>query len=141
MGLFGKGEANILGTELQPCSTARPNKNGFSQSAMRDGYCFIPKEEETLHSKLTVCVQMTEEFMEFSKTHGTDFSAPEPAYDFPGLTAGDRWCICARKWAYALAMNKAPKIKLDATHISIRSILDLNDIKSFGITHSNLFEQ
>ena len=121
-------EVNVLGTQLQPCSYPRPQKKGFSQSAMRNGYCFIPKEQPTEFSKLTVCAEMTEQFLEFSKKHGTDFKTPEPQYDFPGVSAGERWCICARKWAFALAMDQAPPIKLSATHNSILKIMDLDDI-------------
>ena len=128
-------EFNVFGTELQPCNAGRPKKKYFEESAMREGYCYIPKEDERYMSKLMVCAEMTEDFLEFSKNHGTDFRTPDRRYDFPGLSAGDRWCICARKWVYALAMNKAPKIKLDATYISIHSILDLDDIKTYGITH------
>jgi uncharacterized protein (DUF2237 family) len=40
----------------------------------------------------TVCVEMTDEFLEFSAETGNDLSTPVPEYQFPGLEAGDRWC-------------------------------------------------
>ena len=40
----------------------------------------------------TVCVEMTDEFLEFSAETGNDLSIPVPEYQFPGLEAGDRWC-------------------------------------------------
>ena len=127
-------EVNVFGTELQPCNAGRPKKKYFEESAMRDGYCYIPKEDERYMSKLMVCAEMTEDFLEFSKNHGTDFRTPDRRYDFPGLSAGDRWCICARKWAFALAMKQAPPIKLTATHKSLLTVLDMEDIKSFDVS-------
>ena len=122
---------NVLGTELEPCSMGRPNPKGLVQSVMRDGYCYIPQEEDVPWSKITVCAEMTKEFLEFSKQHGTDFTSPDPHYDFPGVTAGDKWCICARKWAFAMTMNKARSIKLESSHISLLKVLDLEDLKRY----------
>ncbi len=54
----------------------------------------------------------------FSKQAGNDLSTPIPAYQFPGLKPGDRWCICLPRWLEALEAGVAPKLVLKATHIS-----------------------
>ena len=49
-----------------------------------------------------MCVRVTEEFLGFSQGVGNDLSTPVEAYGFPGLRAGDRWCLCVMRWAEAL---------------------------------------
>jgi len=61
---------------------------------------------------------MTAEFLVFSKQAGNDLSTPVPAYRFPGLQPGDRWCLCLPRWLEALEAGFAPKLLLKATHIS-----------------------
>ncbi|HHH11738.1 MAG TPA: DUF2237 family protein, partial [Sorangium sp.] len=77
---------NVLGTELAECST-QPVTGFF-----RDGCCNTSPEDRGSH---TVCVVMTVDFLRFSKSRGNDLSTPMPEYGFPGLKAGDRWCLCA----------------------------------------------
>jgi len=45
---------------------------------------------------------MIGEFLEFSKSKGNDLSTPMPQFGFPGLKAGDQWCLCALRWEKAL---------------------------------------
>ena len=75
---------NVLGTELQPCSLEP--LTGF----FRDGCCNTNADDNGMH---TVCVQVTDAFVEFSKSVGNDLSTPVPQYEFSGLTEGDRWCL------------------------------------------------
>ena len=77
---------NILGSDLEPCSLA-PMTGYF-----RDGCCRTGSGDYGVH---VVCVVMTDEFLAFSKEQGNDLSTPIPQYHFPGLKAGDRWCLCA----------------------------------------------
>ena len=37
-----------------------------------------------------ICVQVTEEFLTFSKQVGNDLSTPVEDYNFPGLKPGDK---------------------------------------------------
>jgi uncharacterized protein (DUF2237 family) len=37
-------------------------------------------------------------------------------YEFPGLKAGDRWCLCADRWREAYDAGCAPDVVLEATH-------------------------
>jgi uncharacterized protein (DUF2237 family) len=98
---------NVFGEELITCST-NPMTGYF-----RDGCC---KTDFTDFGTHTVCAQVTEEFLSFSKKVGNDLSTPIPAYDFPGLKPGDFWCLCAARWAEAYEAGCAPRLKLEATH-------------------------
>lgn len=98
---------NIFGEELKPCSI-RP-VTGF----YRNGCCDTGEDDPGVHS---VCVIVTEEFLNFSKAAGNDLSTPRPEWDFPGLVAGDRWCLCAQRWVDAWLVGVAPLVVLEATH-------------------------
>lgn len=98
---------NVLGETLKPCSTVP--LTGF----FRDGCCNTGPTDNGVH---TVCVMMTIEFLDFSKSVGNDLSTPRPDYGFPGLKPGDRWCLCADRWAQADAHDAAPLVVLESTH-------------------------
>jgi uncharacterized protein len=100
-------QKNVLGGELKTCSE-RPLTGFF-----RDGCCHTSADDAGAH---TVCVQVTEQFLTYSKLAGNDLSTPRPEFAFPGLKAGDQWCVCAARWAEALAANAAPRVVLEATH-------------------------
>jgi 8-oxo-dGTP pyrophosphatase MutT (NUDIX family) len=51
---------------------------------------------------------MTAEFLAFSKSRGNDLSTPVPAFGFPGLKPGDRWCLCAPRWQEAFKLRELP---------------------------------
>lgn len=98
---------NVLGEALQPCST-NPLTGYF-----RDGCCNTADIDHGCH---TVCCIMTAEFLTFSKDRGNDLITPRPEFGFPGLKPGDRWCLCASRWAEADAYGKAPNVVLASTH-------------------------
>lgn len=98
---------NVLGTPLQPCGT--DPMTGF----LRDGVCHTGPHDLGSH---TVCALMTDAFLAFSRAQGNDLTTPAPEYDFPGLKAGDRWCVCAARWLEAAEAGVAPPVILDATH-------------------------
>ncbi len=100
---------NVFGDDLLVCS-AEPMTGFF-----RNGKCDTCGEDTGMH---TVCVELTEEFLKFSKKAGNDLSTPRPEYRFPGLKPGDRWCLCLPRWIEALEAGMAPKLALKATHIS-----------------------
>ena len=104
----GLEDKNILGTELQKCS--EDPLTGF----YRDGYCRTGEEDRGTH---TVCAEMTQEFLEFTKSKGNNLSRPNPIYNFPGLKPGDNWCLCALRWNEAEKKGKHPKILPHSTHI------------------------
>ncbi|MBE9032856.1 DUF2237 domain-containing protein [filamentous cyanobacterium LEGE 11480] len=98
---------NIFGTELQCCCTAP--RTGF----YRDGFCQTGPQDYGSH---TVCAEVTAEFLEFSRSRGNDLSTPIPAYEFPGLKPGDKWCLCVSRWKEAYDAGVAPAIVLEACH-------------------------
>lgn len=100
---------NVYGTPLKSCGMSP--LTGF----YRDGCCNTGPEDQGVH---TVCAQVTEAFLAFTKARGNDLSTPMPAYGFPGLKPGDRWCLCAARWMEAYEAGAAPQVILEATHIA-----------------------
>lgn len=96
----------------------------------RDGFCKTGPGDTGLH---TVCVQVTDEFLQFSREQGNDLSTPVPEWDFPGLVSGDRWCLCVSRWKEALDAGRAPQVCLAATHISALEFVDLEDLKQHAV--------
>ena len=115
---------NVLGTDLQPCCMSPVT--GF----YRDGFCRTGKSDYGLH---LVCAEMTAEFLEFSQRTGNDLSTPNPDYEFPGLNPGDRWCLCVSRWQEALQAGVAPRVILEATHISTIEFVSLEELKRYAI--------
>ena len=63
-----------------------------------------------------IAANVTQEFLDFTKSRGNDLQTPRPEYNFPGLKAGDGWCLCALRWKEAYEAGVAPPIILEATH-------------------------
>lgn len=115
---------NVLGYDLQPCST--DPMTGF----YRDGCCNTGGSDAGVH---VVCAQMTEEFLEFSVARGNDLVTPVPAYEFPGLNPGDRWCLCAARWKEAYDAGVAPPVVLEACHISSLEFATLEELREHEV--------
>ena len=115
---------NVLGEPLDICSI-KP-MTGF----YRDGCCNTGRDDLGSH---TVCVVMTSEFLDFSKSLGNDLSTPVPEHGFAGLKPGDRWCLCAPRWQEAFELNQAPRVILRATHEGALAHCSLADLKRFAI--------
>lgn len=116
--------ANVLGSELESC--CENPITGF----FRDGYCKTCAEDLGMH---TVCVIVTDDFLEFSFSQGNDLITPIPEYAFPGLKSGDKWCLCLPRWLEALEMNQAPQVYLKGTHISAIEHISLDILKKYAI--------
>ena len=116
---------NVLGAELECCCRQPPT--GF----YRDGYCRTGTDDRGLH---TVCAEMTGEFLEFSRARGNDLSTPHPDWDFPGLAAGDRWCLCVERWKEALEAGVAPPVVISACQISALEFVSLEDLQAHALT-------
>ena len=115
---------NVLGTPLQCC--CRDPLTGF----YRDGYCRTGPGDHGLH---TVCVQVTEDFLEFGAERGNDLITPVPEFGFPGLKPGDRWCVCITRWAEALEEDIAAPVVLESTHISALECVSLEDLQRHAV--------
>ncbi len=115
---------NVLGGALITCSIAP--LTGF----YRDGCCKTGLEDTGTH---TVCAEITDEFLNYTKSKGNDLTTPNPDFGFPGLKAGDFWCLCALRWKEALLAGKAPKIKLEATHEKTMEFINFKELKNYAI--------
>jgi uncharacterized protein (DUF2237 family) len=73
---------------------------------------------------------MTDEFLKFSREQGNDLSTPRPEYEFPGLKAGDKWCLCASRWKDAYDAGMAPTVVLAATHASTLEFATIEELKA-----------
>lgn len=118
-----KDMLNVLGTELEECST--DPMTGF----FRNGCCATGPQDRGSH---TVCVRVTQEFLEFSKSRGNDLMTPVPQFEFPGLKAGDQWCLCALRWKEAFEAGVAPRVMLLSTHEAALKLIELEDLKSMA---------
>ncbi len=114
---------NVLGTELVPCGT--DPMTGF----YRDGCCRIGPSDIGLH---VVCAVMTDDFLRFSRSRGNDLSTPNADYEFPGLKAGDRWCLCAARWKEAFDAGQAPPVVLEATHMSALEFASVEELRQYA---------
>ena len=117
-------QLNIFNEPLEACSF--DPVTGF----FRSGCCETSEQDTGSH---TVCAIMTEEFLKFSKSKGNDLSTPVPAFDFPGLNSGDRWCLCAARWLEAYEAGSAPSIIARATHRRALEIIPMEAMKEFSI--------
>ena len=77
---------------------------------------------------------MTDDFLIFSKSRGNDLSTPRPEYEFSGLVAGDRWCLCASRWKEALDAGMAPLVVLEATHMTMLEYATLDELQANCVT-------
>ncbi|MCH2077857.1 MAG: DUF2237 domain-containing protein [Rhodobacteraceae bacterium] len=123
--MFEKDDSvNVNGGPLSPCSL--DPLTGF----FRDGACNTCAEDSGSH---TVCAVMTDEFLAFSKYVGNDLSTPRPEYRFPGLKAGDQWCLCAGRFMQAHEEGCAPNVKLEATHKRALEVVPMNVLEKYAI--------
>ncbi|MEZ5455672.1 MAG: DUF2237 domain-containing protein [Lysobacteraceae bacterium] len=114
---------NVLGLPLQPCSL-KPLTGYF-----RDGCCRTDPTDRGLH---VVCAVMDARFLAFSKVAGNDLSTPRLEFDFPGLRAGDRWCLCAARWLEAYHAGVAPRVILQSTHLNTLGVVSLDHLREYA---------
>ena len=117
-------QKNVLDAELQDCGI--DPMTGF----YRDGCCNTGPGDVGTH---TVCAIMTDEFLAYSKSKGNDLITPRPEFDFPGLKAGDAWCLCALRWEEARQAGCAPRVKLTSTNIKTLEMVEFEDLKAHQI--------
>ena len=115
---------NVLGTPLQACCTT--TMTGF----YRNGRCETGSNDAGVH---VVCAQVTDAFLQFSKSRGNDLMTPFPAYGFAGLKAGDKWCLCASRWREAYEAGVAPPVFLASTHENALMFVSLDALQKNAI--------
>lgn len=115
-------DRNVFGEPLVPCSF--DPVTGF----LRDGCCRTEDSDVGAH---IVCAVMTQEFLEFSFQQGNDLSTPRTQWQFPGLVAGDQWCLCLSRWIEAHAAGCAPLVVLESTHLNVLDHVSLEVLKQY----------
>ena len=115
---------NVFGEKLEICGV--DPITGF----YRDGACNTCKDDFGSH---TVCIETSQEFLEYSKSKGNDLSTPVPAFNFKGLEPGDSWCVCAGRWLEAEKNGMAPRLNLQSTHIRALEIVPMVLLKKYAV--------
>lgn len=117
-------QVNVLGDKLETCCTS-PMTGWY-----RTGCCEVGGDDTGVHA---VCAVMTDEFLAFSASVGNDLSTPAPQYGFPGLKAGDQWCLCASRWQEAYEAGRAPQVRLRSTNIVATEFCDVDALRRHAI--------
>jgi uncharacterized protein len=117
------GTRNVYGQPLVPCSF--DPLTGF----FRDGCCRTDDDDHGTH---VVCAVVTDEFLAFSSARGNDLVTPRPQWRFPGLKAGDSWCLCATRWQEAHEAGVAPPVKLESTHLKVLEFVPLAVLEAYA---------
>ena len=114
---------NVFEEDLLSCS--EEPLTGF----FRDGCCNTSDQDYGSH---TVCVEVSADFLEYSRFRGNDLSTAVPEFGFPGLSPGDRWCLCAERWLEAHQQHMAPRVFLHRTHINALEIVPLSLLREYA---------
>lgn len=117
-------DRNVLGGELESCSVD-PVTGWF-----RDGSCATGPSDVGSH---TICAVVTQEFLDHQFSIGNDLTTPAPAFRFPGLQPGDRWCVTARNWLRAHGDGAAAPVVLAATHERALEIVPLELLSAHAV--------
>ncbi len=110
---------NVLGTELQACCFEP--LTGWH----RDGYCNTDARDRGVH---VVCAEMTDAFLNYSASCGNNLKDPVGSH-FPGLKAGDKWCLCVSRWKEAMTAGVAPPVFLEGTHEKALQTVTMEDLR------------
>jgi len=117
-------DRNVLGGELEPCGI--DPLTGF----YRDGCCRTGPEDLGSH---TICAVVTDQFLEHQQSIGNDLITPVPQYGFPGLVAGDRWCVTAVNWLRAHGDGAAAYVVLASTHERVLQFVPLAALREHAV--------
>lgn len=117
-------QKSVLDEPLSVCSLSP--MTGFT----RNGCCETGPEDIGAH---TVCVEVSEEFLTFSKDRGNDLTTPIPEFGFAGLKPGDRWCLCAARWEEAFQAGVAPRVVMRATNAKTLDVVDFAALSSHAL--------
>jgi uncharacterized protein (DUF2237 family) len=115
---------NVFGETLEVCCTSP--MTGF----YRNGTCETGPNDIGTH---VVCAEVTEEFLEFTRSKGNDLTSPSPSQGFPGLKPRDKWCLCVSRWKEALDAGVAPAVTLSATHEAALKYVSLESLKRHAL--------
>ena len=119
-------DKNIYDKPLQTCS--KQPLTGF----YRDGYCKTGAQDTGTH---TVCGQIEEDFLKFSKKRGNNL--------YGVVKPGDHWCLCQERWNEAYESNEimAPLVKKAATNKKTRKHVKSNILQQFSRKQRNILKK
>lgn len=116
-------ERNVLGGELEPCGI--DPITGF----YRDGHCTCGPAR----ARHLICVVVTSEFLAHQRSVGNDLTSSHPAYGFPGLRPGDRWCVVLERWLQSYDAGLAAPVVLAATNERVLDVVPLEILRPFAV--------
>ena len=116
---------NVLLENLKLC--CQDPLTGF----YRDGFCNTGQSDYGTH---IVCAVMTDEFLQYSFSQGNDLITPLENGRFPGLKAGDKWCLCITRWMEAEQAGVAPPVILESTHAKALEYVDIELLEKHQFT-------
>ena len=114
----------MLGGPLEPCGT--DPVTGF----YRDGCCRTGPEDLGRH---TICAVVSAEFLEHQRSIGNDLITPVPAFGFPGLQPGDRWCVCDANWLASYEAGAAAYVVLASTDEHALETVPLEVLEEYAV--------
>jgi uncharacterized protein (DUF2237 family) len=114
---------NVFDEPLSPCG--EDPLTGF----FRDGCCNTSDSDTGSH---TICVRISAQFLQFSRSLGNDLTTPRPELGFAGLKPGDRWCLCASRWLEAYEHQMAPRVFLTRTHKRALGVVSLKLLRQYA---------
>ena len=117
-------QRNVLGGDLQECGT--DPVTGFT----RTGFCELVPGSGSLH---LICTVVTDDFLEHQREIGNDLITPMPQWGFPGLHAGDRWCVVAPRWAQSHDAGRGAPVVLASTHESALEFVPLDVLQAYAV--------
>lgn len=117
-------QRNVLGGELESCGN--DPVTGF----YRNGCCDWGPDDVGHH---TICATVTAEFLDHQRSIGNDLGTPMPAYGFPGLNPGDRWCVTAANWLRAHHDGAAAPVVLAATNEVTLEVVPLELLQEHAV--------
>ena len=117
-------ERNVLGGDLDGCSVD-PLTGWF-----RDGACRTGPDD---HGSHTICAVVTDAFLAHQQAIGNDLATPRPEFYFPGLSAGDRWCVTAPNWLRAHQDGAAAPVVLAATNEKVLEVVPLEVLRAYAV--------
>ena len=120
----GVSRRNVLGGTLESCGT--DPVTGF----YRNGCCDWGPDDVGYH---TICATVTAAFLEHQRSIGNDLVTPMPAYGFPGLQPGDRWCVTAANWLRAHEDGAAAPVVLAATNEVTLDVVALDVLQAYAV--------
>lgn len=117
-----KQDLNVFGHKIEKCSLEPLT------GAYRDGCCNTGPDDYGTHS---VCAVVDNKFLKYSREMGNDLTIDDPRYNFKGLKAGDKWCLCVNRWVQAYNAGCAPKVILESTNIKTLDYINLKALSKF----------